>query len=78
MINEKFYNVDLKKYENNEKVDGIFIIQKFNVLQDKNKQNYGDIVLANKNGSYVARMWKIPDIAIEEFKNNEVNIKKTK
>ena len=72
MINEKFYNVDLKKYENNEKVDGIFIIQKFNVLQDKNKQNYGDIVLANKNGSYVARMWKIPDIAIEEFKNNEV------
>ena len=32
MINEKFYNVDLKKYENNEKVDGIFIIQKFNVL----------------------------------------------
>ena len=38
---------------------------------NKNKQNYGDIVLANKNGSYVARMWKIPDIAIEEFKKQQ-------
>lgn len=71
-MSKSMYDIDLKDFENNQKVVGAFIVKSFAVAQDRNKQNYGDIVLSNKHGSWIARYWRISDEVIKDFQEHDV------
>lgn len=71
-MSKSMYDIDLKDFENNQKVVGAFIIKSFAVAQDRNKHNYGDIVLSNKHGSWIARYWRISDEVIKDFQEHDV------
>lgn len=71
-MSKSLYNIDLKDLENNQKIVGAFIIKSFTLAQDRNKQNYGDIILSNKHGNWIARYWRISDEVIKDFQDNDI------
>ena len=55
------YDFNIKDKMNNEVIQDAFFLKEFKVEVAKNKKEYANVLLMNKNGTYMAKLWDLDE-----------------
>ena len=55
------YDFNIKDKMNNEAIQDAFFLKEFKVEVAKNKKEYANVLLMNKNGTYMAKLWDLDE-----------------